>query len=427
MTGAEGLSDQERASKWLAVAADVGREFRETAAQRDRHGGSPTREIERLREVGLLTLLTPARYGGGGGNWELGYRVIREIARADGSLAHLLGYHYHFAELLRLFGAAEQRAQNLTEAARAGWFWGGAINPRDPDVALRVEGGRLLLSGRKTFCTGARVADRLIVAARHQDTERSLFVSIPANRPGILINDDWDNMGQRQAESGSVVLRDVEVNADELIGPDSPPAEPRPFTTLNTPILQHIFVNTYLGIALGALEDARAYTLTTMRPWLTSGAQAARLDPYIIEQYGVLWSVHSAAVALADAVGGAVQRAYDRGDALTARERGELAVAVATAKVVSTRVGLSVTSAMFEVMGARHQCGTGIRPLLAQHQDPQLARSGGLQDPRGRRFRAERCAAGAERLFVDPTARERARLAPRYAPPTRPSASASLD
>lgn len=186
MTAGDQVAEQERASTWLAVAVELGWEFRETAAQRDRHGGSPTREIERLREVGLLTLLLPVRYGGGGGNWELGYRVIREIARAYGSLAHLLGYHYHFAELLRLFGTAEQRAQNLTEAARAGWFWGGAINPRDADVGLRVEGGRLLLSGRKTFCTGARVADRLIVAARRQDTERPLLVSIPANRSGII-------------------------------------------------------------------------------------------------------------------------------------------------------------------------------------------------------------------------------------------------
>lgn len=38
---------------------------------------------------------------------------------------------------------------------------------------------------------------------------------------------------------------------------------------------------------------------------------------------------------------------------LTSEQRGECAVAIATAKVLATRVGLNITSKMFEVMGAR--------------------------------------------------------------------------
>ncbi len=48
-----------------------------------------------------------------------------------------------------------------------------------------------------------------------------------------------------------------------------------------------------------------------------------------------------------------VETAWDKGEQLTAAERGEVAVAIASAKVLSTRVALNVTSKIFEVMGAR--------------------------------------------------------------------------
>lgn len=339
---------------WISVASRVAQVFRESVAARDARGGTPTEEMGVLREAGLLPLLVPAAYGGAGGNWELGYKVIREIAKADGSLAHLLGYHYHFAELLRFFGTEEQRARNLRESVQQGWVWGGAVNPRDPDVLLRVQDDHFVLNGRKTFCTGARVADRLIVGVKHEGATVGAFVSIPARRAGVIIRDDWAVIGQRQAESGSVVFENVIVYKDELVGSDSPLEGPQPaFSSLTTPTIQLIFVNLYLGIALGAFDAAREYTRTTTRPWLTAGVDAARHDPYILEQYGSFWSDLAAATALTDQVGTAVQAAYDRGDALTARERGEVAVAVATAKVVTTRVGLQVTSAIFDVMGAR--------------------------------------------------------------------------
>ena len=118
------MANPEQSVEWLPIAVEVARELEKSAARRDREGGTPQEEIGLLRDTGLLTLLVPARYGGGDGNWELGYRVIREIAKADGSVAHLLGYHYHFAELLRFFGSEEQRARNLLEATTSGWFLG---------------------------------------------------------------------------------------------------------------------------------------------------------------------------------------------------------------------------------------------------------------------------------------------------------------
>src|SRR5690606_36490785 len=48
-----------------------------------------------------------------------------------------------------------------------------------------------------------------------------------------------------------------------------------------------------------------------------------------------------------------LQHAWNRGDALTAQERGELAVAISETKIAAARAALDITSRIFEVMGAR--------------------------------------------------------------------------
>jgi alkylation response protein AidB-like acyl-CoA dehydrogenase len=48
-----------------------------------------------------------------------------------------------------------------------------------------------------------------------------------------------------------------------------------------------------------------------------------------------------------------VQAAWEKGDALTHDERGEVAVQVAAIKAFSTRVGLDIANRIFEVTGSR--------------------------------------------------------------------------
>jgi len=48
-----------------------------------------------------------------------------------------------------------------------------------------------------------------------------------------------------------------------------------------------------------------------------------------------------------------LQKAWERGDALTAAERGELAVTIYETKIAAARAALDITAKIFEVMGAR--------------------------------------------------------------------------
>jgi alkylation response protein AidB-like acyl-CoA dehydrogenase len=81
---------------------------------------------------------------------------------------------------------------------------------------------------------------------------------------------------------------------------------------------------------------------------------------YILERYGNFHAHLRAAVALADRAGDQISQVYARysGDLatrakLSARERGEVAEWVASAKVVTTDTALRVTAGVFEVTGAK--------------------------------------------------------------------------
>lgn len=79
--------------EWIERAAFVARILAKDATARDIANKSPRAEVSLLKSSGLTRVLGFAQYGGGEQIWEVGYKVIREIAKADGSIGMLLGYH----------------------------------------------------------------------------------------------------------------------------------------------------------------------------------------------------------------------------------------------------------------------------------------------------------------------------------------------
>jgi alkylation response protein AidB-like acyl-CoA dehydrogenase len=69
---------------WLARAREVAAVLAQDAARRDQENKSPRAEVALLKHSGLLKLLGPKKYGGGAQSWDLGYKAIREVAKADG-------------------------------------------------------------------------------------------------------------------------------------------------------------------------------------------------------------------------------------------------------------------------------------------------------------------------------------------------------
>lgn len=78
----EGLPHDQ--ASWVARAAKVAEIFIKDAAQRDIEQVSPFAEVALLKASGLTQILGPKKYGGGGQGWDVGYQVIREVAKGDG-------------------------------------------------------------------------------------------------------------------------------------------------------------------------------------------------------------------------------------------------------------------------------------------------------------------------------------------------------
>ncbi|MEU4742205.1 acyl-CoA dehydrogenase family protein [Actinosynnema sp. NPDC023658] len=320
--------------KWLTVAEELAATLRVDAAERDRRGAEPVAEVASLRRSGLLAIA----------DWATQQAVTRVVGAADANVGHLLGYHYLQVWRRGLFGDGD------VGPTGADVFWAGVSNPLDAALELRPVDGGFEVTGRKTFATGASVADRLVVSATRTDNADKVTFTLDAKADGITYRGDWDNIGQRLTASGGVVFDRVHVPADQVLGAHD---ETSPRQSLAGLGFQLVLAQLYVAMAEGALAEASRYTRTTTRPWFLSGVDAATADPYILGAYGELVSETRAAGLLADHASERLDRASARGADLTGDERAETAAAISSAKVVATRVANETTSRVFELCGAR--------------------------------------------------------------------------
>ncbi|MBG0810602.1 acyl-CoA dehydrogenase family protein [Methylosinus sp. H3A] len=317
-----------------------------TAARRDTEGGTAKRERDLIRESGLLSLAIPRALGGAGADWIEIVQAVQRMAAVDSSLAHLFAFHHLMVVTPQIFGTAEQSRALMEKTARERCFWGNAVNPKDPRLRLSRDGAILRLDGAKTFCSGASDSDMLIVSALDEE-DRLKIAAIPTRRAGLRIHDDWDNMGQRQTDSGSVSFERVELREDELLVAPGPLGSP--FAALRPCLVQLLLVAIFAGLARGALDEAKAY----VRGLPSEGAARIGADAFILHTAGELWTQAAAVEALLDRATRAFQSGWERGDSITPRERGAIAIEIATAKAVSARASLDIGSRIFEIMGAR--------------------------------------------------------------------------
>ncbi len=337
------------------IAERLAADFVQTAIERDRKGGNAKRERDLLRQSGLLNLIIPEEFGGLGADWPEMLGIVRLFSRVDSSLAHLFGFQHLILATVELFCSAAQRETEFEGTVRHRWFWGNALNPLDLATSAQFIDGRYMISGRKGFCSGATDSDRLLVSGWEAGQSRLIVGTIPSDRAGLRIHQDWDNFGQRQTDSGTVEFFDVELAQDEVLRSPGPLGSVR--ASLRPCIAQLILANIYLGLGEGALAEARNYTLAQTRAWISADVGSPAEDPYILANYGNMSLELQAAKLAADRAAETLQRAWESGESITENVRGRCALDIAAAKVLTTRAGLDVCNRMFEVMGSRATAG----------------------------------------------------------------------
>ncbi|KAK2010920.1 acyl-CoA dehydrogenase domain-containing protein [Colletotrichum eremochloae] len=352
---------------WLQRAQEIADILARDAALRERENKSPRAEVALLKHSGLLKVLGWKKYGGGEQPWSVGYKVIRTVAKGDGSIGMLLGYHLLWSTTANVLGSPEQADRFQDLIISNNYFVGGAVNPRDSDHKITSDGDKVVFNGRKHFNTGGVVSDLTVLEGVLEGTEDHLYAIVKTDQSGVKFLHNWDNIGLRLSESGSVIIDNVTAPWADALGWDASKRKPDPsilsipFATLLLPTIQLVFSNFYIGIAWGALNFASAYTKQNTRAWPFGGDNKEKAvdEFYILSTYGNFLAHLRAAEALADKAGFEIDKLYkSSGDLseranVTAQARGEAAEWVASVKVTATDTGLRVTSGVFEVTGAR--------------------------------------------------------------------------
>ncbi|MDR1911978.1 MAG: acyl-CoA dehydrogenase family protein, partial [Helicobacteraceae bacterium] len=338
----------------LKITKALNEDFAKTVVERDREAKSPKYERNAIRKSGLLTFFIAKELGGSGGSWEELLAIIREFSRVDSSIGHLYAFHNYQLATVRLYGEEKQWRELHKNTVERGWFWGNALNRISKSVvATKKADGSYEWNGTASFATGAKDADYLTITGGENSAEgKSLVAAIPANRAGITINDDWDNVGQRRTDSGTLTFKDVQVSADEILSDPGPFTTP--FSSARALIGQLVFANIFLSIAEGAFETGLNYLRgKNAKPWLASFAPSAQKDPFILRHIGDLFVKLEGARALTEKANAQIDPLWQKAESLSQEERGKFAVSVATAKVAATQVGLDLTNRIFEPLGAR--------------------------------------------------------------------------
>lgn len=334
----------------LDIAKELAKQFAQTAAERDKAGGNPKFERDLIRKSGLLSLAIPQQYGGQGADWKTIFQTVQTIAQVDSSLAHVYAFHHLLIATVQLFAQPEQYQQWFEQTVQQHLFWGNTLNPLDKRTTVQqVSENEFIFHGDKSFCSGSIDSD-ILLCSGFNDADQLLIAVIPTQREGVSFLGDWNNMGQRQTDSGTSHFEQVKVYKDELLLNPGPLSTP--YSSLRPLIAQLIFVHLFLGVAEGAFEVARQ-SIQTQKAWSKSLAEQAIHDPYIQKHFAEFYVQLQSVRLLTEQAVEALQAAWNIGEDLTEQQRGQVSIAIATAKIAATNSSLFVTQNIFQVLGAR--------------------------------------------------------------------------
>ncbi len=338
-------------SSALSIADALAQQFSHNAAERDRLGGTPKVERDAIRQSGLLALSIPHEYGGEGADWPTIFATIQRFAQVDSSIAHVYGFHHLLIATVQLFAQPSQYADWFKQTVQHDWFWGNALNPLDTRTQVtQLNEDEYIFNGEKSFSSGAIDSDILLCSGHTQPEQKLLIGVIPTQREGVSFKYDWDNMGQRQTDSGATVFHQVKLHRNELLLKPGPLSTP--YTALRPLIAQLIFVHLFLGQAEGIFQMAQQQ-LPTQKAWANAQVSDAISDPYIQKHMADFWVKLQSVRLLAQQAVNTLNDAWLQGESLDTEQRGDVAIAVATAKIAATEASLYVTQNVFQVLGAR--------------------------------------------------------------------------
>jgi alkylation response protein AidB-like acyl-CoA dehydrogenase len=195
----------------------------------DRDEQIPRELLERMADLGFFGGLVPEELGGMGLDHVTYSIVLEEMARVDHLLAVLMSMPSSLVGAgIRKFGSREQHERWLRPMAQGRLFGAaGVTEPRSGSDVAGMEttyvrdGDAFVLQGRKAWISNLDLASFFVTfASRDRSLGRkgiSAFI-IPADTPGLSVEPFKNKMGFRAICTGEVVLDDVILGPEHLLG-----------------------------------------------------------------------------------------------------------------------------------------------------------------------------------------------------------------
>jgi alkylation response protein AidB-like acyl-CoA dehydrogenase len=284
----------ERTTRDYAQRVLVGR-----AAERDRSGEFPARELGELAALGLLGINVPEELGGGAAGAVAYALAMEELSCADPSVSVAVSVTNMVAELVVRFGSEAQRREHVPRLV-GGEYLCGAFALSEPHSgsdaaamstsATRTAGGWRLHGSKQWITSGDRAGLMVVWAVTRPGTGAkgvSAFL-VRGGSPGLVVSRREDKMGLHGSSTVGLTFDDCEVGDDALLGEegggfriamialdggrigiaaqalgiarmalDAAVAYARDRTTFGVPIAQHQAVGNMLADAATWLDAAR--------------------------------------------------------------------------------------------------------------------------------------------------------------------------
>jgi len=333
------------------------------AQHREQHRILPHEQILMLKEAGIGRLRLPAEHGGADATLPELFGIIIDLAAADSNVAHILRAHLGFVEQ-QLHNPEPLVGARWLDLVGQGVLFGNAVSEQNRlpvgrragtphlDTLLSPDGaGGYRLDGVKFYTTGTLFSDWVNVQALDPDGE-SYRVTVPVDRDGVTVADDWDGFGQRLTATGTTRFVGVEVNAAEVqrIGDREVETQPTYVGAFYQLYLQALTA----GILAAIQSDAVALTRRRERNFSHARDPLPADDPQVLQVVGEIAAdaftaralVLTAAQVLQDAADDKVDGVFDPDAAYRAQ------IAAAQVKVAVDRFASATAARLLDVGGA---------------------------------------------------------------------------
>jgi hypothetical protein len=218
----------DEARELIGLAREIAAgELAPRAAEHEDAARFPRETFRTLGKAGLLGLVYPETYGGGGQPYSVYLQVLEELAMAWAAVALGISVHTLSCFPVAAYGSDGQKKRWLPDMLGGDLL--GAYCLSEPhagsDAAAlqtraRREGADYVLSGTKAWVTHGGVADFYNVFSRTggEGARGVSVLVVPADTDGLVVQPPEKKMGLRSSPTTQIVFDGAHVPADRLIG-----------------------------------------------------------------------------------------------------------------------------------------------------------------------------------------------------------------